>query len=246
VLTVEALTGLDIQFAGLITFNGVVTMSNAVGGVPVCVDGPVVDKYSGLNLPSAGTYMLGGGGALAFLRSRHGVGDGSDLTRISSQQVYLSSLVRTLKSAETLSDPIKVYNLAQAATKSMKLSQGFANLDTLASIALALKDIPLENVTFVQYPGTTGQSGIYSGKVAPVKAKADALFAKIRADEPFLLSAAGDGRGSTLDPNAVAITPDPNATVDPTATVDPNAVVPETIEGVRGQTAADQTCSIAN
>jgi len=240
VLTVEELTGLDIQFAGLITFNGVVSMSNAVGGVPVCVDGPVVDKYSGINLPEAGTYLLGGGGALAFLRSRHGVGDGSDLTRISSQQVYLSSLVRTLKSSETLGDPVKVYNLAKAATQNMKLSQGFANLDTLASIAFALKDIPLQNVTFVQYPGTTGQDGVYSGKVAPLTGPANALFAKIRADEPFLLAQAGDGRGSAIDPNAAPIVPDPSATVDP------NAPVLETLSGIRGQTAADQTCSVAN
>jgi LCP family protein required for cell wall assembly len=249
VLTVEALTGLDIPFAGLITFNGVIEMSNAVGGVDICVAGKVHDKYTGLYLPEAGTYTMLGSDALAFLRSRHGVGDGSDLTRISSQQVYLSSLVRTLKSADTLGDPLKVYGLAQAATKSMKLSNSLANLDTMASIALALKDIPLENVTFVQYPGTTGVGGVYEGKVSPIKAKADALFAKIRADEPFTLATVGDDRGSVVDPNApVAETPavpDPAATVDPNATAAPvTPVTPEAeVLDVKGQTAADYTCS---
>jgi LCP family protein required for cell wall assembly len=242
VLTVEALTGLDIQFAGLITFNGVIEMANAVGGVDVCVAGEINDPFVGLNLP-AGVNKLSGWKALAFLRSRHGVGDGSDLTRISSQQVYLSSLVRTLKSADTLGDPFKVYALAQAATSNMTLSSGFRNLDTLASIALALKDIPLERVTFVQYPGTTGQPGIYLGKVAPIKGKADELFAKIKADEPFLLEAAGDGRGSELDPNApapsVAPAPSGSATAAPPEQL-------ETITGLRGQSAADYTCSIAN
>ena len=251
VLTVEALTGLDIQFAGLITFNGVIQMSDAVGGVDVCVDGPVKDKYSGLDLPAAGTYKLSGGEALAFLRTRHGVGDGSDLTRISSQQVYLSSLVRTLKSAETLSDPLKVYNLAKAATSSMTLSSSFSNLDTLASIALALKDIPLDAVTFVQYPGTTGVGGVYQGKVAPVKAKADALFNYIKTDTPFALAAVGDGRGSTIDPNAPVTptdpaVPDPAATTDPAATGDPAVpATPEAILDIKGQTAADYTCSKA-
>ncbi len=245
VLTVEALTGLDIQFAGLITFNGVIQMSDAVGGVDVCVDAPIKDRYTGLNLPEAGTYTLSGADALAFLRTRHGVGDGSDLTRISSQQVYLSSLVRTLKSGETLGDPLKIYNLAKAATANMTLSQGFSNLDTLASIALALKDIPLESVTFVQYPGTTGADGVYSGKVAPVKAKAQELFDLIESDTPFALAAVGDDKGSTLDPNAPVAdpaTPDPAATADPSAAATAPAAPVETLD-ITGQTAADYTCS---
>jgi LCP family protein required for cell wall assembly len=241
VLTVEALTGLDIQFAGLITFNGVIEMTNAVGGVEVCLTGPVKDRYTGLDVP-AGYSTLAGWDALAFLRSRHGVGDGSDLTRISSQQVYLSSLVRTLKSADTLSDPFKVYAIAQAATSNMELSRNFANPDTLVSVALALKDIPLENVVFVQYPGTTGVGGIYEGKVAPIQARANELFALIKADTRFTLDAAGDGRGSELDPNA----PPTVAAPLPSGSAAPVADDAPTLSGVRGQTAADYTCSIAN
>jgi LCP family protein required for cell wall assembly len=242
VLTVEALTGLKIQFAGLITFSGVIAMTDAVGGVDVCVTDRVTDRFSGLDIP-AGVNKLSGWKALAFLRTRHGVGDGSDLTRISSQQVYLSSLVRTLKSADTLGDPFKVYALAQAATSHMTLSSGFRNLDTLASIALALKNVPLDRVTFVQYPGLTDQGGIFLGKVAPATEKADLLFAKIRADEPFLLEAAGDGRGSEPDPNA------PKPTAAPAPSGSATAAPPEkleTIAGVNGQSAADYTCSIAN
>lgn len=122
VLTVNALTGLDVPFAALITFQGVIQMSTAVGGVPVCVNGPLIDKYSGINLPAAGTYTLSGATALAFLRSRHGVGDGSDLGRISSQQVFLSSLVRTVKSNDTLTNFTKLYGIATAATENMTLS----------------------------------------------------------------------------------------------------------------------------
>lgn len=243
VMTVEALTGLPIQFAGMISFQGVIEMSNAIGGVPVCVNGPVVDPYSGIDLPVAGTYNLQGGEALAFLRSRKGVGDGSDLTRISSQQVYLSALVRTLKSSETLGDFTKVYGLARAAVSNMQLSTGLANVDTMVSIALALKKIPLERVTFVQYPGTTGGSGIYSGKVQPLSGLASEMMAKVLADQPFLLESAGDGRGSELDPNAPVA--DPNAPADPNAAPVDNTGL-EVIGGIRGQTAADYTCSIAN
>ena len=79
----------------------------------------------------------------------------------------------------------------------------------MLSIALALKDIPLDRVTFVQYPGVTGGDGVYAGKVQPQQELADELFALIRADQPFVLPQAGDGEGATVDPNAPA--PDPSA-----------------------------------
>ena len=251
VATVQNLTGLEIQFAGLITFNGVIAMSGAVGGVDVCITEPILDPYTGLNLPSAGTHTLQGWNALAFLRSRHGVGDGSDLGRISSQQVFLSSLVRKIKSDDTLTDFGKLYGIAQAATQNMTLSERFAQLDTLVSIALALKNIPLENIAMVQYPSKTGGTGIYTGKVQPITSTAKLLFDAIKADVPIALdaNAVGANGGSTLDPNAPAPeTPDPSATPDPTETAEPEDPGPaaQLIPGVKGQTANQYTCSVAN
>jgi len=248
VATVENLTGLKIQFAGLITFTGVIAMSDAVGGVPVCITEPMNDPYTGLSITSAGTHTLSGRNALAFLRSRHGVGDGSDLGRIGSQQVFLSSLVRKIKSDDTLTDFTKLYGIAQAASKNIQLSSNFANLDTLVSVALVLKDIPLEHVVFVQYPSRTGGVGIYAGKVQPITEVANALFAVIKDDKPLGLdesSLEGAHGGSTEDPNA----PTPSTAPTPTATADPDAtpaVKPVVVPGVKGQTAAQYTCSVAN
>jgi LCP family protein required for cell wall assembly len=245
VATVENLTGLQIQFAGLITFQGVIAMSDAVGGVDVCINAPINDPYTGLDLPKAGTYTLSGGDALAFLRSRHGVGDGSDLGRISSQQVYLSSLVRKLKSSDTLTNFSKLYSIAQAATQNLTLSENFTHLDTLVSVALVLKKIPLDNIVFVQYPGRTGGTGIYEGKVQPVASTASALFAAIKADKPIGLDSSalgGSHSGSTVDPSAPAAAPTMAAPTDPAATADPGKTV---ISGVQGQTAAQYTCSVA-
>ncbi len=235
---VQALTGLTVDFAGLITFTGVIEMSNAVGGVPVCLSEPVHDKFTGFTR-DAGVWDLSGYDALMFLRSRHGVGNGSDLTRISSQQVFLSSLVRTLKSNDTLTDYPKLYQIANAALTNMELSNSFKHLDTMVSIASALKDIPLDRVTFVQYPGTTGNPAgtPFAGKVKPNLTVANQLFAKIKADEPFALAKAGDGQGSVLNPNATAEPIDPNETAAPTDL--------QVIAGLQGQTAADQTCSRA-
>lgn len=258
VLTVQNLTGLDIHFAGLITFRGVIEMSNALGGVDVCVTAPIFDPYTGLDLPRAGVHTLKGWSALAFLRSRHGVGDGSDLGRISSQQVFLSSLVRQVKADGTLTDFTKLYGLARAATQNMQLSENFARLDTLVAIALVLKDIPLENIVMVQYPGRTGGTGIYEGKVQPIKDVADRLFAAIKADRPIQLddrALEGAHGGSTLDPNAPTpsptpsqaptASPSPSPSGTPTATPDPGPD-PVLVPGVKGQSAAQYTCSVAN
>ncbi|GHF26822.1 LCP family protein [Pseudolysinimonas yzui] len=247
--TVQNLTGLPIQFAGLITFDGVIAMSDAVGGVEVCITEPILDPYTGLNLPTAGPNTLQGWNALAFLRSRHGVGDGSDLGRISSQQVFLSSLVRKIKSDDTLTDFGKLYGIAQAATQHMTLSENFARVDTLVAIALVLKDIPLENIAMVQYPSRTGGTGIYLGKVQPITSTAKALFDAIKADVPIALdaNAVGANGGSQLDPNAPApTTPDPSASPDPSATPEDQGPAAQLIPGLKGQTAAQYTCSVAN
>ena len=234
VMTINELTGLPIQFAGVIEFTGVIAMGDAIGGVPVCVNGPIHDYNTGLMIDNAGTYTMLGVDALAFLRTREHVGDGSDLGRIASQQVYLSSLVRTLQSSDTLGDPKKVYDLANAALTHMQLSTSLANPATMTAIALALKDIPLENITFVQYPGTTGGDGVYLGKVQPDTYTGDQLMAYVAADQPFLLAAAGDGRGAEVDPNAPVTEPDPSLADRPL------------LEGVTGTRADQYTCSIAN
>jgi LCP family protein required for cell wall assembly len=250
VATVEKLTDLRIDFAGMITFQGVISMSNAVGGVDVCITEPLFDPYTGIDLPTAGTHTLMGFDALAFLRSRHGVGDGSDLGRIGSQQVFLSSLVRKIKDDGTLTDLTKLYPLATAATQNITLSENFKKLDTLVSIAMVLKNIPLENIIFVQYPSRTGGTGIYAGKVQPIDAQADALFEYLRNDVPFQLDAkALDGAhgGSTIDPNAPTTeTPDPSASPDPSATPETPAADLPVLSGVKGQSAATRTCSVSN
>ena len=250
VSVVENFTGLDIQFAGMIGFEGVAAMSNAIGGVEVCVDKPINDIRSGLNIP-AGKSTLSGWDALAFLRTRHGVGDGSDLTRISSQQVFLSSLLRKVKSEDTLTNVAKLYGLATAAQQNMTLSAELSQPLTMVAMAKALSRIPMERITFVQYPGSTGGTGIFEGRVQPNKTLGTKLMDAIRADQALIMAEEGDGRGAELDPNATTAPVDPSATPDPNATDAPVSTDPPlsegvTIPGLRGQSAAAQTCSIAN
>jgi hypothetical protein len=99
--------------------------------------------------------------------------------------------------------------------------------------------------------------------VQPITSTANALFEKIRNDEPFVLgddSVGGSGwAGSVTDPNAPAgsgalpatdgteiVAPDAEATAAPDAPatdVPVDTAAPEVLDGLRGQSAAQQTCS---
>ncbi len=249
VTVIENFTGLDIQYAGMIGFDGVANLATAVGGVQICLTKAIHDKKSGIDL-EAGTHYLSGWDALAFLRTRYGVGDGSDLTRISSQQAFLSALLRKLKSEDTLTNVGKLLSLANVARQNMTLSTELSQPATMVAMAKALSRIPTDRITFVQYPGSTGGTGVYEGKVQPNMNLGNRLMDAIRSDQAIGLDSAGDGRGAELDPNAPPpadpAVPDPSVTPDPTTSPTDAPVLPEkvVISGIRGQTAADQTCSV--
>ncbi|WP_433453630.1 LCP family protein [Streptomyces sp. CA-142005] len=147
VATVHQLTGIPIDHFVKLDFSGVVKMSDAVGGVSVCVSDDVYDTYSHLKL-SKGAHTLKGVAALEFVRSRHGFGDGSDLGRTATQHLFLSSLIRKFKSAGTLTDPTAVYDLADAATKALTVDDGLGSVNKLISLASDLNKVPTKRMTF--------------------------------------------------------------------------------------------------
>jgi LCP family protein required for cell wall assembly len=241
VSTVESLTGFTIPYASLFTFNGTVKMADAVGGVPVCVNKAINDPYSGLVLKK-GITVVKGRMALAYLRSRHGVGDGSDLSRIASQQAYMSSLMRKMTSAGTLADPTKLYGLASAAADSVTLSQSLANPDTMVQMALAVKSVGLGHMVFVQFP--TAADPLNPNKVVPDTALATTLLDRVQKDEPIGLDKNALGLSTKLEAArkkaAAAAKKSATATPSPTSTTGSDVIA-----GLRGQTAAEQTCSVA-
>ena len=246
--TVTQMTGIQIPFAALITFQGVVAMSNAVGGVPVCIGGDGIDDPdTSLNLP-AGEVTLQGQDAAEFLRTRHGVGDGSDLARISNQQVFLSSLVRTIMSNGTLTNPAKVWGLAKATTSNVQLSDSLNNVTTLYQIAMALKDLNWNNIAFVQYPTLEDPDNI--NRVIPDTDSATALNQAILNDQ-YIQITGGTGDGSVTSSTQPATQPSATSTPSKdkksksttTATPTPTSTPVQLSDNVHGQTAATQTCS---
>lgn len=230
-LTLEQLTGLDIGYAGLMTFTGVAQLSTAVGGVEVCVSAPLVDPWSGVNLPEAGYHTLEGGQALAFLRTRKGVGDGSDLSRISSQQVYMAALVRALQQDGVLNDIGKLYGIAQTAAQTMVLSTSLASVDVMVAMARALRGIPNENIVFIQYPVLDADPDLYPGRVVPNDILATEVVERLQVDEAFTVGEGSLGFGST------------DAETSPGGTEEDGAG-PEELDGLVGQTAGDETCAV--
>jgi LCP family protein required for cell wall assembly len=243
-LTVEKLTGLNIPYLAMVDFNGVIELSNAVGGVEVCVAQDIEDEYTNTYLKK-GMHTLQGVQALQFLRTRHGVGDGSDLGRISNQQVYLTSLVRKLKSKDTLTNPVALYSLAQAAAENMKLSNTLADPGTLMAIASALKDIPMKNVTFLQLPSIAGLPAPNAGRVMPDYEKAQILFDLLKTDQPLVLGEVNNtGAGAEVAPTpkpSTTATPKPSSTTTPKPTPTPTVTpLPDWAKGTNAQTT---TCS---
>ncbi len=248
-LTIEKLTGLQIPYLATINFGGVIEMSNAIGGVDVCVARPIHDQYTFLNL-DAGLHNLKGMQALQFLRTRHGVGDGSDLSRISNQQVFLTSLLRKIKSEGVLSNPIALYSLATAAARNMQLSTSLTDVNTMIGIATALKSVDLNKMTFLQVPSHGGLPAPYSGRVMPNYDQANIIFQKLVNDEPILIDKANTGSGAVAQGGATATpiatpaptskaTTKPGASATPTPTPTPTALP----EWARGTNAATTTCS---
>lgn len=245
VLTIEKLTGITIPFAAKITLDGVIAMSDAVGGVQVCVATPINDTMviPAMHLP-AGEATLVGAEALSFLRTRHGLVGGSDLARISNQQLFMSALARKITSAGVLSNPLELYSLAGAAVKNLTMSDTLTNPTTLVEIALALKNVGLSNMVFVQYPTVADPAD--PNRVIPQSSAAATLNAALVADRPVQLSGKTGG-GTVLAPSTPAQAPTAAATGSATGTPSPAttpaqeaAVLPS---NVTGQTAADRTCS---
>lgn len=244
-IAVQALTGMEIPYLAVIDFKGVITMSEAVGGVTVCVSEPINDTYSKLYL-DAGEHTLIGEEALAFLRTRHGVGDGSDLSRISNQQVFLTSLVRKLKDEGALTNPFTMFKIGTAALENMTLSNSFTNLGVIFGMAKALNSVELDNITFLRLP-VYDLDGAYAGRVGVSEEKAELLFELLRTDELVVIEEANTGTGAIVAPTEEPESSEPAATSDPATDETSSPTAEPTAEPLPewaiGTNAATTTCS---
>jgi LCP family protein required for cell wall assembly len=149
--TVEKFTGLTINHYASINLAGFDALSQAVGGVEVCLKAPVHDTYSGADFP-AGKQTLSGAQALAFVRQRHGL-QGGDLDRIARQQAFLSGMAKTVLNAGTFTDPSKLNALVGAVQGAVVLDKGWdvlsfaQQLRGMTSGAIGFATIPVQSLS---------------------------------------------------------------------------------------------------
>nr|WP_229914764.1 LCP family protein [Streptomyces chartreusis] len=180
VATWEKLTDIHIDHFMMIDFSGVVSMADAIGGVPVCVDKNIHSKDSqghgsGLKLEKGTTYVKGEQ-ALQWLRTRYGFEDGSDLARAKAQHQYMNSMVRELRKNAKLSNPNKLRKLAEAATNALTVDEGIGTVAKLYDLAGELKKVPTSRITMTTMPNQ------YVGSRVEPTEDATKLFRLVRED----------------------------------------------------------------
>jgi len=174
--TVQNRTGLHIDHYMGIGFGGLVDVVNDVGGVTVCLPGPMKDPKAGLNLKK-GCQTLNGGQALSFVRTREfPLGD---LQREQDQRALLKSLLAKMTSAGTLVNPFAAIPAASGAASSLTVDQG-TNLTQLVSVAFALRNPVTTMVPFGGF-GNSSAGSVVEWNAAEAKV----FFHDLATDTPL-------------------------------------------------------------
>ncbi|MCM8553735.1 LCP family protein [Streptomyces sp. STCH 565 A] len=182
--TVTELTGVTPDNFMVADFNAVKTLTSAVGGVEVCLAKDIDDPDSHLNLP-AGKHTIEGEEALAFVRTRHSVGFGGDLSRIEIQQQFLSALMRKLKSNDTLTSPSKMVKLAEAGTEALTVDSKLDSITKLKDLGLELGKLNIKNLTFATVPVVDNPAEKVAATVVLKEGPAQQVFDMIKNDVSF-------------------------------------------------------------
>ncbi|WP_025352437.1 LCP family protein [Nocardia nova] len=188
--SVANLTGITVDHYAEVGLLGFVLLTDAVGGVQVCLNNPVDEPLSGADFP-AGEQRLSGPQALSFVRQRHDLPRG-DIDRIVRQQVFMASLVNQSLNAKILANPGKLRELSDAVGRTIVLDKGW----DVVSFMHQLQDLSGGKVNFetipVQNLDATTSDGESVVKVDP------------KAVKSFVAAAVGGKSDEHRDSDAVA------------------------------------------
>jgi LCP family protein required for cell wall assembly len=151
VKTVEAMTDVRMDHYIEIDFAGFAKLVDALGGVTVTTDEDIDDDQSHLTL-KAGTHHLDGTQALGLARTRHGLAEGSDLARIELQQKLVKALLRQISDTDLLTDPGRLYDVADAVTGSLTTDTGLDSLSELMGLGQSIGGLAEDEVKTVTMP----------------------------------------------------------------------------------------------
>ncbi|MFD5462273.1 LCP family protein [Kitasatospora sp. NPDC127059] len=180
VKTTEQLTGLRMDHYLQVDFAGFARVVDAIGGATVDTTVAIHDKDSGLDLP-AGQHHLDGQQALAFVRTRHGVGDGSDLGRIELQKQMVKSLLQQAGGIGLFSNPVKLWSIGDTMTKSITTDSALGSVNSLVGLVQELKGIGPDQLTMVTLPVVTAPGD--PNRVVEQQPQAGNLWGALKADQ---------------------------------------------------------------
>jgi LCP family protein required for cell wall assembly len=178
VKTLEQDTGIYISHFVVVDFTGFKDMVSALGGVRECNPVPFSDPTSGIVL-SAGYHWLTPDQALAYVRARYALGDGSDLERITRQQAFMSSLIGRARSE--MYNPLAMYGFLNAATRSLTVDSQLGGLTGLYELGQSLRGIPSSKIAFFTLPNYPRGDG---ANVLWPQPEDSQIFASFRNDVP--------------------------------------------------------------
>jgi LCP family protein required for cell wall assembly len=182
VKVIQKLSGLSVNRFMAVDFAGFSKMVDALGGVEVCSTTPLEDYELGTVLPTAGRQMVDGHTALQYVRARQVTTEtNGDYGRIKRQQLFLSSLLRSLISKDTFFSLSKLNNVVN-----MFIADSYVdNIDTkdLVDLGQSVQGVNAGRITFVTVP-TVGYADDY-GNETPRMDDMRALFDAIINDDPL-------------------------------------------------------------
>ncbi|MFT2018130.1 LCP family protein [Streptomyces sp. 796.1] len=234
VKTVEAMTSIRMDHYMEVDFSGFKNLIDDLGGVDITTTERVRDKKSHLDL-EPGDHTLNGEQALGLVRTRHAVGDGTDLGRIKLQQAFIKALIDQVKDVNLFGNPKKLYDLADTSTKSLTTDSELASVDKLLGFTRGLKGIDSKHMTMVTLPVVYDTIDI--NRVVPMEEKAKQVWQALLADRPIPKSATEGSVGNQPEAGKVvesADGPEPDPTgssTGPTPTTSAPALTPT---GTRG------------
>jgi LCP family protein required for cell wall assembly len=175
--TVQNATGLYINHYMGIGFGGLVSVVNDIGGVRMCLPGPMVDPKAGLKL-KAGCQNLNGGQALGYVRTRNFAI--SDLQREQDQRLFLKALLSKMTSPGVYLNPFAAIPAATGSAGSLTVDQS-TSLYQLVRAAFALRNPETTTVPISTADFQTSNDGV---AVLWNRTEALQLFNALKNDTP--------------------------------------------------------------
>ncbi|MCO8304453.1 LCP family protein [Streptomyces hygroscopicus] len=198
--TVEAMTGIRMDHFLEVDFSGFKQLINDLGGVDITTTAPIHDTKSHLDL-EPGRHTLDGEQSLGLVRTRHGVGDGSDLGRIKLQQAFVKALLDQVKHVDIFGNPKKLYDLADTSTKALTTDSELASVSKLKGFAESLRGIGSGDMKMTTLPVRYDPQN--PARVLPMAKKAGLIWDALRHDRPVPASATKGSAGDATSAGKV-------------------------------------------